>query len=119
MSLKADLSALIQGEVEDAPATLEAYSHDASLFEVVPQVVVYPQDATDVRSLVKYVADHKKTQPGLSITARSAGTDMSGGAVNDSIIADFNRHFTQIFDVTKTQAHAQPGVFYRNFEQAT
>jgi FAD/FMN-containing dehydrogenase len=44
---------------------------------------------------------------------------MSGGAVNDSIIADFNRHFTQIFEVTPERAHAQPGVFYRDFEKAT
>jgi FAD/FMN-containing dehydrogenase len=65
------------------------------------------------------VAAHKKDQPGLSITARSAGTDMSGGAINDSIIADFNKHFTQIYSVTSTEAHAQPGVFYRDFEKAT
>jgi FAD/FMN-containing dehydrogenase len=114
-----DLEGLIQGEVEDAPATLETYSHDASLFEVKPQVVAFPKDAADVQALVKYVAAGKKANPGLSITARSAGTDMSGGAVNDSIIADFNRHFTQILEVTKATAHAQPGVFYRDFEPRT
>jgi FAD/FMN-containing dehydrogenase len=119
MNLKSDLEGLIQGEVEDAPATLETYSHDASLFEVKPQVVAFPKDAADVQALVKYVAAGKKANPGLSITARSAGTDMSGGAVNDSIIADFNRHFTQILEVTKATAHAQPGVFYRDFEPRT
>jgi FAD/FMN-containing dehydrogenase len=119
MNLKSDLTGLIQGEVEDAAETLETYSHDASLFEVKPQVVTFPKDAKDVQALVKYVAAGKKANPGLSITARSAGTDMSGGAVNDSIIADFNRHFTQIFEVTSSAAHAQPGVFYRDFEKAT
>src|ERR1700683_1195122 len=119
MDVKAGLAPLIKGEVDDAPATLETYSHDASLFEVKPQVVAYPKTAADVQALIKYVATHKQDQPGLSITARSAGTDMSGAAINDSIIADFNRHFTAIEEVTGDSAHAQPGVFYREFEKAT
>lgn len=119
MDLKAQLAPLIKGEVDTAPATLETYSHDASLFEVRPQVVVYPKTAADVQALIKYVAANKQAQPDLSITARSAGTDMSGAAINDSIIADFNRHFTAIEEITGDSAHAQPGVFYREFEKAT
>jgi FAD/FMN-containing dehydrogenase len=119
MNLKSDLQQLIKGEVEDSPETLEMYSHDASLFEVKPQVVTFPKNSEDVKALVKYVKDHKAENPGLTITARSAGTDMSGGAVNDSVIADFNRHFNEIFEVTSETAHAQPGVFYREFEKVT
>jgi FAD/FMN-containing dehydrogenase len=107
------------GELQDDAATKETYSHDASLFEVKPQLVVFPKDAKDVQTLVKLVAQAKKSRPELSVTARSAGTDMSGGAVNDSIIVDFSRYFNQIHKVTATQAHAQPGVFYRDFEKAT
>ncbi|HEX3082362.1 MAG TPA: FAD-binding oxidoreductase [Candidatus Saccharimonadia bacterium] len=119
MNLKSDLAGLIKGEVDDTPETIETYSHDASLFEVDPQVVTFPKDSADVQALVKYVADHKKANPQLSITARSAGTDMSGGAVNDSVIADFNRYFTKIKEVSSTAAHVEPGVFYRDFEKAT
>ena len=119
MNLKTDLARILSGEIEDAPAALENYSHDASLFEVKPAIVVYPKASADVQALVKYAAANKAANPSLSITARSAGTDMSGGAVNDSIIADFNRHFTKIFEVTPETGHAQPGVFYRDFEKAT
>ncbi|HSX02250.1 MAG TPA: FAD-binding oxidoreductase [Candidatus Saccharimonadia bacterium] len=119
MNIADELKKILQGEVDDAPATLQTYSHDASLFEVKPQVVAYPKVAADVEALVKFVAEHKAEQPNLSITARSAGTDMSGGAINDSIIADFNRHFTAIEDVSADEGHAQPGVFYRDFEKAT
>jgi FAD/FMN-containing dehydrogenase len=108
-----------RGEIDTSADTLDFYSHDASLFEVRPQLVVCPKDSKDVQLLVHLVAEQKKHMPHLSLTARSAGTDMSGGAVNDSIIVDFNRHFTAIKGVTKTQGHAQPGVFYRNFEKAT
>jgi FAD/FMN-containing dehydrogenase len=107
------------GEIDDAPATLDLYSHDASMFELRPKLVVRPKDAKDVETLVKLVAGKKKTKPGLSLTARSAGTDMSGGAINDSIIVDFLTHFKKIEKVTATTAQAQPGVFYRDFEPQT
>lgn len=107
------------GEIKDDATTKEFYSHDASLFEVKPQLVVFPTNSDDVQILVKTVAKYKKSMPRLSVTARSAGTDMSGGAINDSIIVDFNKHFTRIEKVTKTEAHAQPGVFYRDFEAET
>src|SRR5690606_15549391 len=50
---------------------------------------------------------------------RSAGTDMSGGAINDSIIVDFMKHFDKIVKVTPTSARTQPGVYYRDFEKQT
>ncbi|HVX57305.1 MAG TPA: FAD-binding oxidoreductase, partial [Candidatus Saccharimonadales bacterium] len=46
-------------------------------------------------------------------------TDMSGGAINDSIIVNFLEHFTKIEHVSHTGAQAQPGVFYRDFEPET
>lgn len=108
-----------RGEVLDDPVSREFYSHDASLFEVKPQLIVCPRDSRDVQRLIKLTAEMKKTMPELSITARSAGTDMSGGAVNESIIVDFNKHFTKIESVTPDEGHAQPGVFYRDFEAET
>jgi FAD/FMN-containing dehydrogenase len=108
-----------QGECDDSPATLDLYSHDASMFELRPQLVTQPKDAKDVERLVRLVAARKKTHPHLSLTARSAGTDMSGGAINDSIIVDFLKYFKRIEKVTSTSAHAQPGVFYRDFEPET
>ena len=107
------------GETETNEATLELYSHDASMFELKPQAVVMPRNAQDVEKLVGLVAAQKKHHPDLSLTARSAGTDMSGGAINDSVIVDFNRHFGKIVSVTSKSAHVQPGVFYRDFEPET
>lgn len=107
------------GEVDDAAATLDFYSHDASMFELRPKLVVTPRNAKDVAKLVELVAMQKKHMPELSLTARSAGTDMSGGAINESIIVDFNKHLTKIEEVSSSAAHAQPGVFYRDFEKET
>ena len=108
-----------KGDVDDTATTLDTYSHDASLFEIRPQLVVYPKDAGDVGRLVAFVGKHKKANPHLSLTARSAGTDMSGGAINDSIIMDFTRYFNEVGHITRTHASTQPGVYYRDFEPRT
>lgn len=118
--IKTKLDSLgFQGDIEDSPAVLDLYSHDASMFEIRPKLVVAPTDGKDVQKLVKLVADTKSKHKNLSLTARSAGTCMSGGAINDSIIVDFQKYFTKIEKVTHTSAQAQPGVFYRDFEPAT
>lgn len=116
---KALKTAGFSGELKDDPATLDLFSHDASMFELRPQLVVSPKGANDVEKLVKLIADSKKSHPGLSLTGRSAGTDMSGGAINDSIIVDFRKHFTKIEHVSSAAAHTQPGVLYRDFEPET
>jgi FAD/FMN-containing dehydrogenase len=108
-----------KGELDDSAEAKEKYSHDASMFELVPKLVVKPLDSTDVQTLVKLVAGKKKSMPDLSVTARSAGTDMAGGAINESVIVDFNAHFTKVERVTATEAQTQPGVFYRDFEVET
>lgn len=113
------LEAGFKGEQDSAPETLDFYSHDASMFELRPKLIVYPKDGHDVEALVSLVNAKKAHHPDLSLTARSAGTDMSGGAINESIIVDFRKHFTKIEDVTPKSAHAQPGVLYRDFEPET
>ncbi len=108
-----------KGEIDDTSTSLDFYSHDASMFELRPKLIVKPKDAKDVEKLVKFVSEKKKTNKDLSMTGRSAGTDMSGGAINDSVIVDFREHFTKIEKITDNSAQAQPGVLYRDFEPET
>jgi FAD/FMN-containing dehydrogenase len=107
------------GDIDDSAEAKEFYSHDASMFELVPQLVVKPKNSADVQTIVRVVSEKKNEMPDLSITARSAGTDMSGAAINESVIVDFKKYFTNIEEVTPTSAHAQPGVLYRDFEVET
>src|SRR5258708_12993081 len=118
-ALLEELKKLIKGDGESDEETLMKKRHDASFFEVKPQVVVYPKDAADVQALVKFVAKHKKAHPHLSLTGRSAGTDMAGGSINDSIIVDFMKYFTKIGAIKNTIGTVEPGVFYRDFEKET
>lgn len=114
-----ELNSTIKGDVLNDSHVLDEYSHDTSLFEIKPQVVVFPKDDEDVANLVKFVDKHKKENPELSLTGRSAGTDMSGGCLNDSIIVAFSKHFAGPITMKENVATAQPGMYYRDFEAET
>lgn len=114
-----DLQKNVHGEVMADEPTLLKYSRDASLFEVRPQAVVFPRHAADVEAIVKYVADRKASDPTISVTARSAGTDMSGGPLNESIIMDFTKYMNALISVDDNKGIAQPGLYYRDFEKET
>jgi FAD/FMN-containing dehydrogenase len=111
-----ELKKVIKGEAVSDEESLKKYSRDASLFEIKPEVVVYPKDAEDVKNLVKFASANSEK---ISLTARSGGTDMSGGALTESVVIDVTRHFNQIKEVGDGYAIVQPGVYYRDFEKET
>lgn len=119
MAIENDLKASVRGEVDVSSASLDRASRDASLFRVRPSVVVSPADAADVGRLVSFVAARKADEPSLSLTARSAGTDMSGGPLTESVVVDMARHFGRIVSVSDDSAVVEPGALYRDFEKAT
>jgi FAD/FMN-containing dehydrogenase len=118
-TLKDRLEKLIAGRIDDTDKTLDLYSHDASMFELRPKVVVAPKNVADIKTIVSFVASNKSNNPQLYITARSAGTDMSGGAIGESITVDFTKHINKVLDVSDRSAHVQPGLHYRDFEPHT
>lgn len=117
--MKEEIRKFFKGDIADDEATLVAYSHDASLFEVRPKLIVFPKDAEDIKNLVKWVSENKKNDPTLSLTVRAAGSCMSGGPLNESIIADVTRYMNNIGPIRALGTEVEPGVFYRDFEPKT
>jgi FAD/FMN-containing dehydrogenase len=119
MDIKTELEKIFKGELDTADATREFYSHDASLFELKPQIIGFPKDADDIKATVAFVNEHKLAHPELNITPRSRGTDMSGAAIGESIILDISQYMNKLHEVTSTTAHVQPGMLYREFDVET
>lgn len=117
------LKKTFRGDIDTSTGTLEKYSHDASLFEVKPKTVVFPKDSQDIQELVKWAntlaSERGDLESHISLTVRSGGTCMSGGAINDSIIVDVTKYMNTIIEVTDEYAVMQPGVFYRDLEIET
>lgn len=107
------------GEVSTSAQTLNKFSRDASIFTVRPNMVVYPKNTDDLKALVKYVAKARSEGRNLSVSARSAGTDMTGGSLTASIMVEMTKYFDKIISVGSNFAVTQPGVYYRYFEKET
>src|SRR3989344_6318648 len=119
MDLAVQIKEFFKGEITAAEADLEKYSRDASLFKIKPQLVVFPRDVEDITGLVKFVSDNKSEYPGLSLTMRAGGTDMTGGALSESIIVDVAKHINRLKEVGNDYVVVEPGMFYRDFEHET
>ena len=63
MDLKEEIKKFFKGDVEDSDESLTKYSRDASLLEVRPELVVFPKDSEDLKSLVKLVDNNKDKYP--------------------------------------------------------
>lgn len=110
------LTSKIKGEISLDEITLLHYSHDASIYELVPTAVIHPKNAKDVEEIVSFVSEHKAAYPTLSITARSAGTDMSGASIGNSLLLDMTTHFSAIKQLDGALLHVEPGVFMRDID---
>ena len=124
-NLKNALAGVMRGEVSDDAETLKGASRDTSLFERMPELVVYPEDANDVSAIVREVQGLRGKGQEISLAARSAGTDMSGGPLTTGVVVSFIKHMNKMGPVRQAQgeeagyAVTEPGVFYRDFEKAT
>ncbi len=111
-----DLNDRLEGEVDITEETLEANSKDTSIFKIRPEAVVYPKHSEDLKALVHYAKEHVGE---ISLTARSAGTDMTGGPLTKSVVVNFLRYFNNVLHTDERTAVTQPGVFYRDFDKET
>lgn len=110
------LHRIFKGDILTHRDDLRDYSHDASIYEIVPQAVLEPKNTKDIETLVSFVREHKTEHPLLAITTRSAGTDMSGAAIGNSLIVDMTRSFSTIYGLDGSILHTQPGVFVRDID---
>lgn len=118
-NIKSRIKTFFRGDVATDAKTLEKFSRDASLFYIRPEIVVFPKDADDIRRLVAFVTESKRAGENISITARCAGSDMSGGDLSSFIVVSMMKYMNRMKKIGKDFAVTEPGVYYRDFEKET
>lgn len=111
-----ELKQSIEGSVKTDSETLKAFSRDASIYELIPDVVVAPKSSKDIQKIVKLVSQNKEAYPNLAITPRSAGTDMSGASIGKSVVLDMTKHFKEVGKVKGDLLSVQPGAYLRDID---
>ncbi len=97
----------LAGELRTDRLTRVLYATDASIYELVPDGVVLPRCVDDVAAAVQLCAEQ-----GVPLTARGAGTGLTGGALNRGVILDCSRHLNRVLklDPAAGVAVVEPGV---------
>jgi FAD/FMN-containing dehydrogenase/Fe-S oxidoreductase len=96
-----------KGEIKSDLVTRTLYSTDASIYQIEPQLVVFPKVTEDVNLIVS-VAE----QNNLPVTARGSGSGLVGQALGYGVIIDCSKYLNGIVEINpeKMQAVVEPGV---------
>jgi FAD/FMN-containing dehydrogenase/Fe-S oxidoreductase len=98
---------IIDGEVYDDLKTRAMYATDASMYQMIPDMVVIPKNESDISKILIYARQKK-----LPICARGSATSLAGQTVNSGISIDFTKYFNRILSYSpiNKEATVQPGV---------
>ncbi|MEX0428078.1 FAD-binding and (Fe-S)-binding domain-containing protein [Nocardioides sp. DS6] len=102
------------GGVDDSALARAMYAGDASLYRILPQVVVRPQRTEELLAI--HAASRELRVP---VTMRGAGTSIAGNAVGPGIIVD-TRDLKRIIsiDPEARTATVEPGVVHADLQRA-
>jgi FAD/FMN-containing dehydrogenase/Fe-S oxidoreductase len=97
----------VAGEVRFDDTSRHLYATDASHYQIRPLGVVVPKSADDLAVTVQIASEL-----GVPITARGAGTSLSGQAIGPGIVIDCSKYLNRVgeVDVTGRRVRVQPGV---------
>jgi FAD/FMN-containing dehydrogenase/Fe-S oxidoreductase len=95
------------GEVRFDDTSRHLYATDASHYQVQPLGVAIPKTFDDLTAAVQIAADL-----GIPITARGAGTSLTGQSIGPGLVIDCSKYLNAIgeVDVTGRRVRVQPGV---------
>ncbi len=102
-------------DVDDSTLARALYSSDASLYRVVPRVVVRPRHRDELGAILDVA---RRTE--VPLTVRGAGTSIAGNAVGPGIVVDVARHLNRIIEIDPAArtARVEPGVVHAALQAA-
>jgi FAD/FMN-containing dehydrogenase/Fe-S oxidoreductase len=95
--LDALAAAGFRGEITATYADRTVLSTDNSIYQRLPQAIVFPRDAEDVQCLARLAGEpaHRR----IVLTARGGGTGTNGQSLTDGIVVDLSRHMNRILQI--------------------
>jgi len=106
--IQQDLRGLIEGEVRCDAVTLQLYSSDASIYQVLPLGVVLPRSVEDVVATVQYALENN-----IPIHGRGAGSGLAGESLGHGLVIDFSKYMRRTLWKENDTVCVQPGVVHQ------
>jgi FAD/FMN-containing dehydrogenase/Fe-S oxidoreductase len=101
------LSQEIEGECYADKKTRMLYATDASIYQILPELVIVPKSNHDLESVLRFCRKYS-----LSIVPRGSATSLAGQTVGKGVVLDFTKYMNNILDYVpeKKLIKVQPGV---------
>lgn len=94
-----------QGEIERGFSARMVMATDNSIYQWLPQGIVYPRDTSDLVRLAELSQQAEYRE--VSLTPRGGGTGTNGQALNNGIIVDTSRHMNRILEINHNERWAR------------
>eukprot|EP01036_Dinobryon_divergens_P054555 gene54555-72905_t len=107
MALERRLASTMRGEVRFDAFTRGRYATDASIYQIMPQGVVFPESADDLAAALSAVRSN-----GTALMMRGGGTSQNGQPIGHGLVADCSRAFNQVlsYEPALQTVTVQPGM---------
>ena len=99
-----------KGDVSPDYANRTVLATDNSIYQVLPQGVLYPRDTDDLKILVR-LSQEVEFQS-IVLSARGGGTGTNGQSLTDGLVVDTSKHMNKILEINTEEkwARVQCGV---------
>ncbi|HKO49630.1 MAG TPA: FAD-binding oxidoreductase, partial [Polyangiaceae bacterium] len=99
-----------RGDIRSDYGTRLTAATDNSIYQLLPQAVIFPREQQDVALAVRLLAEPRFE--GVSLTARGGGTGTNGQALTGGVVMDLSRHMGAILELNLAEGwvSVQPGV---------
>ena len=99
-----------EGDIAPDYASRTVLATDNSIYQVLPQGIVYPKGIDDLVRLTELA--HQPQFRVIVLSPRGGGTGTNGQSLTDGIVVDMSRHMNQILDINAEEgwARVQAGV---------
>ncbi|WP_271270304.1 D-2-hydroxyglutarate dehydrogenase YdiJ [Aliamphritea hakodatensis] len=98
------------GDVNPDYANRVVLATDNSIYQVLPQGVVYPKQTSDLVMIARLVSEERFKE--VVLAPRGGGTGTNGQSLTDGVVVDISRHMNQILEINAEEGwvRVQTGV---------
>lgn len=89
------------GEIETSYSSRLAVSTDNSVYQLLPQAVIFPTSVDDVLKATRLAGESMFHT--VKLTPRGGGTGTNGQSLTDGVVVDLSRHMNQLIELNVEQ----------------
>ena len=88
-------SSAFTGDIEHSYSSRLAVATDNSIYQAMPQAVVFPKSVDDLSELGALAAQNVN----IKFSARGGGTGTNGQSLTNGIVVDISRYMNQVLEI--------------------